>query len=671
MRPRPTRAPHRRAAVFLLVAALFIALAGSAGSAAAQNGRNGSNGGNGANGHIQLFGLTRFDGYVGLDVVDERDVRTRPDNGVSSKYKRLELSEILFGNASGFAYHPRFLTFQSDMKLRLRQDFFGDSNNVLVGGNLRVNVLPEHAYGASAVANVIQTEVPRRFAPSYEINSAGFGGIFYARQGAFPFSLSYHHRRRKGGINNEIDEIAENVQFNGRYSASDRARGSLGYDLLFREDLIRPSLRRQTFTFQNRSDFDAERSKRLNANLRLLEQFDRSQLYIANGGLDFDWRHTEDLSTRYLVDFRWDKQELQTVTNVNPRISLQHHLYESLASRLDFYSQLQDATFGDRAIYGGRIDEDYIKRVGNWGRLGARIGSFAELAKNRPQQPIASVSDESHSVDPSFEFELSNANVDPASVVVTDDAGVVVYVEGLDYRLREQGSATVVEILLTGSIALGQVLLVDYQFDPGSRNDILTTGFDVRADFDVFDTFSIYGRYNSIDRELLEGDPVEQFVSPYDRRRLIGGKFARPWIKALAEFEDFDSRNGPYEAFRGSVSLYSPDIRSWNGSVTGAYNLQDFTDVDRTVSRMTLGGRATRRVSQRGVVELQGDYRRERWSGALDQGANDIDALRVEGLYTWWYGQIRFKCEAHYWRVLQRAQDQNHYLIALRMRREF
>jgi hypothetical protein len=241
----------------------------------------------------------------------------------------------------------------------------------------------------------------------------------------------------------------------------------------------------------------------------------------------------------------------------------------------------------------------------------------------------------------------------------------------VDYRLREQGLRTAVEILLTGSIALGQELLVDYEFDPEGRSDILTKGFDVRADLGFYDRFAIYGRYNLIDRNLLEGSVRSLRVSPRDRRTLFGAKFTWPWFSAMAEVEDLNSEFGPFESFEGSVSLFNNQREGWNSRFTSSYRIQEFTDTDREIRRFLAACRGSRRVFQRGLLELQADYLREHWDGPLDEGANDVDAFRFNGDYTWWYGRSQVKLEGRYARILKKAQDENYYLIRLRMRREF
>jgi hypothetical protein len=77
---------------------------------------------------------------------------------------------------------------------------------------------------------------------------------------------------------------------------------------------------------------------------------------------------------------------------------------------------------------------------------------------------------EQHVIDNSRVFVLQNANVDPGSIIVTDRTETLQYQEGLDYRVADQGVLLEVLVLPGGRIAVGDTVLVSYEYDPSGSD---------------------------------------------------------------------------------------------------------------------------------------------------------------------------------------------------------
>jgi len=85
---------------------------------------------------------------------------------------------------------------------------------------------------------------------------------------------------------------------------------------------------------------------------------------------------------------------------------------------------------------------------------------------------LQDVYDESHLVDDGRRFVLDEKDVDPASVVMKDADGLLIYERGLDFDLVELGALLEVLVLPTGRIAVGDVVQVDYRYDAGEDSEI-------------------------------------------------------------------------------------------------------------------------------------------------------------------------------------------------------
>jgi hypothetical protein len=93
------------------------------------------------------------------------------------------------------------------------------------------------------------------------------------------------------------------------------------------------------------------------------------------------------------------------------------------------------------------------------------------------------VRNERHVVGSSQSFDLEESFADPATVILTGQTGAIVYQPGFDYRLMPSGDRISVIVLPQGRIAIGDTLLVDYEFRPrptaGSQGIIARYGADV------------------------------------------------------------------------------------------------------------------------------------------------------------------------------------------------
>ena len=215
----------------------------------------------------------------------------------------------------------------------------------------------------------------------------------------------------------------------------------------------------------------------MRTDFRFDEERDGQKLTTVNGRTDFAWKHSDNLWTRYVFDSRWNDSSVQTTTNFNPIFFLTHQLYDSLRSELEIFGQFEDSTFRTRNEIGGRIDETYLKQLGNWGRLNISVSPYASVAYNRTNEDVARVFDESHVMVGLLPSVLRQQDVITSSIVVTDEVGSIVYDEGPlgDYIVNQTGDGFETELIRTpiSNIADGQLVLVDYVYELAGDSDTL------------------------------------------------------------------------------------------------------------------------------------------------------------------------------------------------------
>jgi hypothetical protein len=126
----------------------------------------------------------------------------------------------------------------------------------------------------------------------------------------------------------------------------------------------------------------------------------------------------------------------------------------------------------------------------------------------------------------------------------------------VDYLVIASGELTEIQLVQTSAILHdGDTVMVDYQSD--SLNNASFEAFNGTLQFrlDLFGRFGIYGRANWLANNAPAAALTESLTD------LVGGMdYTWKWVRAGAEYEDYDSNFSRYEAWRFFQSLnFRPD----------------------------------------------------------------------------------------------------------------
>jgi hypothetical protein len=622
---------------------------------------------------VRLFQIEDIGGSVELGFFTSLEDRSR-SNSTASNFDRVELSQFLDLNTGGYIYHPRFLTFNAGLQVEAIEGLAGESDSrILVGGDWSFNFLESHRNSLSTYGRIHNSEFQRPFSETYEITDELYGVTFFQKWGWIPFSLSYQHLARTGGAGNQLDDSADKMIFDGTYQIGERSDGRLGYDLVF-EEIQGRDVRRQNLIATNLSRLGSVGNKMLRTDFRFDEERDGRKLSTITGRTDFTWEHSDRFRTRYIFDSRWSDSSVQTSTDLNPSFFLTHQLYDSLRSDLEIFGRFEDSSFRTRNEVGGRINEDYAKRLGDWGRLNINVSPFASMAYSRRGEDTAFIFDERHVMVGLQPVQLRQPDIIASSIVVTDEFGSIVYDEGPlgDYIVNQIAGSLETELVRTpiSNIADDQLVLVDYEYELPGDSDTLTTGVAVFTSLAFLDHWNVFGRYENLDNHVLSGDKSDLRFNDYNRY-VAGMEYSRRWFTAKVEFEENDATFGAFRGYSGFVSLDTGGTQLWNARVAIDYDHRNHTHDDgETVDRFALSGGANRRFFKSGLLEAEGRWLRARWSGQSSDG-NDIDAVHIKLKYAWWYGKIEVKLETGFAQILRSSEDRSVYRADLRVRRVF
>jgi hypothetical protein len=234
--------------------------------------------------------------------------------------------------------------------------------------------------------------------------------------------------------------------------------------------------------------------------------------------------------------------------------SLRHRLYESLVSTVDAHGTYDESSSPSGSAnndrYGLGLHEDYTKRLGDWGRLNLGAGVIADHEDHDATGTILTVLDERHTLflttSPSFRPAfLNNPRVILSTVDVRNAQGIPAQ-QNVDYQLIPSGELTEIR-LIQGSTILrdGATALVSYQSESLFKSSFEALNASAQIRLDLYNTFGVYGRVGWLGNNAPPEALVETLTD------LVGGVDATwRFLRAGAEYEDFDSSFTKYRAFR-------------------------------------------------------------------------------------------------------------------------
>ena len=263
--------------------------------------------------------------------------------------------------------------------------------------------------------------------------------------------------------------------------------------------------------------------------------------------------HSDTFETRY--DFVYENRDLELESQdlYRGQALARYKLYDSLISTAAINGQHIDVhDIGTNDQYGAELNFQYTKRV-PYGRLDATAGvGYIRQVQSDFGQPV-SVPDTPVLIPDVGPAVVPVANVVPGSVIVTDVAGIRVYIEGVDYDLVVYPDRFEINRIIGGAIAPNETVLVDYTIgpQPGATIDNVASNISLRYTVEdgLLAGISPYFRYSRIDR-WLDTDAPEFFFVDDVQDILYGIEYRNGPYFLKAEQQFRDSQFSPFDATR-------------------------------------------------------------------------------------------------------------------------
>ena len=567
---------------------------------------------------------------------------------------RFEETLTLWGDGS--IYHPNLITldplnvsfglFQDDIDTNGQSDH---QNGTLYSWDVAATGLKKEDFVPTLYSRRTRQLVDRTFGATFDSTITTTGAILDIRNKAIPTRIEVYHSDEEqkalddsGDFNLTQDTLvwhsehrpSEQQVFTWDYTYSnvDQSTGN-----------ITTKFQTNDATLAHSVDFGNKAQHNLTSTLHYFKQ---------SGDIDveqFSWdellrlRHTDTFETHY--EYTLDKNTYSGVDQTVNRgeAGFTHKLYKSLVTNGDIGYQDTSGTNANQLFFTD-LTTDYHKTV-PMGRLtgGAGIGYAYQNfeAQNQPTQVI----DQPHTFVDGQPVILNGSNVDASSIIITDTANIVVYVEGVDYTVQTFPTFVQINRVIGGRIAEGQTVLIDFRLTAQPANMVETLYYYANLRYDIerglFRGVGLYGRFVNQDQSVNSDSPT-QFIDNSFTDVIVGADYKIWLVKFGAEREWHDSTIAPFNASRFFARFDTAVNSDTTFSLNSTYDIIDYTDDGNHIEDWITSARLQHRFNKRlwGFVTVLYQNQRETIGGTT-RGLEEQVELQWRYRQMYLYGLLR------------------------------
>jgi hypothetical protein len=628
----------------------------------------------------ELFKLRFTDVSLLLDAEDRMETRTAAGEGRPFRRDTRELSPSLRVGADGSVYHPNFLSYNlfvreglywEDVRIESVSVTNRHGRSVLQDYDARITMLRKEPYAVRLFAARHDVYRDYDFFTRVKVDDQTFGGSAGYQAGPVPFLVTATHSRQNVDDSTRPSSLTDDsVLFTARNrrATSDYTDFRYSFNRFRRdeEDLATQDGQRHQARLSDAERFGKDNRSSLSSSLSYNSYESSSaplSYYSAQEGLTL--RHSETLRSIYDYSYDGNRSDAASGDNHQGRASLNHQLYESLFSSVDVHggSEQSDGEDSSResTTYGAGIDERYVKRLSTWGRL--NLGYHGQLDRRTQggSGDSTAVVGETHVMRDGTMAFLNQLYADTSTIVVKDMSGAVIYRELLDYRVIPRGTRVELQRVVGGTIPNGATVRVDYiaAGQPSAKYDTRSDAFDARMEL-FHGVLGVYGRVRLMRNH---GDLSTTYEDLDDKT--VGMDLSWRWLRAGAEYEDYDSSLTPYSAVRLFQSLTCP-VTDWSSlGVNARETSYSYRDPDRERDTYEFVGRYRVRCTFRLGFGLEGGVHIDRGEG-IDRRLNTTRANIDYAL-----GQMTMRLNYELQDETYSGDDRERRTITLSARRSF
>lgn len=592
-----------------------------------------------AEGRGRQLGWIILQGVGGrLDLEYERDhgVQESPagEGEVSSSTETQNVfRELVALGGRGFVYHPRFLVFDVDGEIELQQldetaesgglSTTTDSSSLLRGYGVNLGFFREHRNGVDLFARRRTGTTDSPFAPQQEVVSELEGIRLNLRKRRIPSFFSLQRSTTTQGGAFPLDESRIEARYQADYRGEE-SEARLVYtldenDSSFATEALQTH--RIELSSGTRLDPDHAGSANLSAGAsRQTGLFLFQEEHLAAG---FGWAFTPHLRSQLQTVARRQSARGNRIADVQGTFSLVHQLYESLDTNFEFAADHQTINEDGRDDeLSGNLSWAYRKRVPG-GSVSLSLGGTRTLNREEGLGGRGLAIDERHLFLVDGVVFLDAPSVLVETVVVTDASGNLPFIEGQDYRIETVGGWTRLELVPTGRLHVGDLVLVDYDFHAQPDVTYLSDGWNVGGSYAFNWGLVVYGGRSHGSAHLQSGAGSSlRFQSSTGTN--VGARLTRGISTSAVAYEQQENPSSPYDRVQAQQTITLMPLPSLSLAVAGSWVRTTYPVLEASFAGLTAMTRADWRPRRFARCSFQTTY------DEREQIADKLNSLRFQ-----------------------------------------
>ena len=519
-------------------------------------------------------------------------------------WQRLELE------SRGWLYHPDLLLFTFGLEPQWKQrdtiasdSFFRGDNDNFLGYFLDAHILRQKLHSAKLFLRKSRNEFNSTLSPDNITETDISRAVWNINSKRFPTTVTLEKN----------DTVFENFfstrdesnifRLESRYSSDKHQLNLLSeyVDQLREIDVQRIDVERSLVNMN--SNYAFSDSTRLMSTIFNLD----SQSDVLNSN-SFLWserlmlQHRPNLRSEYTA--RFDARENQNFRSDSKSLSaaVEHLLYENLTTRFELFTSNDDFDNGEIDVAEVDLDFRYRRKI-PVGMLTITNGYAYRVEDNNIDADSSQVLNENHTlVGTTLEF-LRRTSIDLTSVVVTDSTRTTTYIEGIDYFLSVVGDSVAIERGLFGSIAEGEVVLVDYVFATQSPFEVDRRLVRFGVGLELWRALRLHYNYNRAKDELSSGTRPTDLSN--DRVHRVGASLRWRWSTTTADYELRDTVRTPLSRRQIQQAFVFRVSQSLSFGASARYVETDFKDSGSDSRSIGLAGNLRWNMGRWGRLEVE------------------------------------------------------------------
>lgn len=567
------------------------------------------------------------------DLSKSRNTGPYRTNTNDSKRSALELTM----NTSGFVYHPALLTFSfgvapsfvtSSNQLSDQDELTQESN--FLGYEVDTTWLSKKPYTLTLSAAKVRGETTNSFAIPTRTETRSRKAALTLKNALLPTRIE------AGSSDSLVDGYYLQELGRNYWSLRSNHTGSTSQtDFLLTESNQVREIGNQERRVDYRHGMVTNRYQlttrgRIVSNLLFRESDDGSRprrTTSARSAMSFD--HRLNLQSIWQIGFARQNDEMGSALSESLQASITHHLYENLTTSVSMGTENYNSDRGDTGRDSKGFNIAYLRQI-PLGRMRLTFGKNRLVTDDQRPGDQVQIIEEAYVFDGiSTSLLLDNANVDPASVVVSSDDGLTIYEPGIDYRLEPAGAGLIVLRNPLAGIGDGQTVLISYVYQRDPPSERQSDGDSVGAEFRFGRLSLSYSRRHQ-EQTLLFGNAPDQL--PFNEYSSYSAAYSHGFSNTTVRLTRQRTHISNYEMLSIVETMsFTPSPRMQIG-ISGQLNELDLKDagIKRSSARLGLSlGLATR-----GSARLRVSAFLHREEGE----ATDQTGWGINSEYNWRYG---------------------------------